>query len=70
MTGPTTHIQHLLVPEPISFQETETRVLFRPDPALPPIAVEAMVAIVTAVLAVLVAPSVLLLRWCLSRAQQ
>lgn len=68
VAGATADIQHLLVPEPISFQETQTGVLLWPEPALPPIAVEAVVAIVTAVLAVLVAVLVLPPLWWLSRA--
>lgn len=67
MAGAATHVQHLLVPKPISFQETETRIGFWANPALPTVPIEAMVAIVTAVLAILVAPFVLLLLWCLSR---
>lgn len=68
MSGAAAHVQHLLLSEPISFQETEPRILLWPDPPLPPIPIETMVTIVTAVVAILVTMFVPLL-WLLGGAR-
>lgn len=53
MTGAAAHIQHSLVPEPISIQEAESGVLLHAHSSIAA-AVETVVTIVTAVVAVLV----------------
>lgn len=65
MTGAAAHIQHSLISEPISSQEAETRVLLHTHTSTAA-AVETVVTIVTAVVAILVPE--LVLHWWLGGA--